>query len=136
MCIAHKICTHTRSHNNSQELTNNLILKPNKNKSLEIKEDNCSFHQTCRSRRNSRMKIINPAHIITQDMISQELTYNLLPIYDKNKSLKLKEKYHTFHKTYKIRRNSQMKITNLAHTRIHIQNLTRTHNQFTTKIRQ
>jgi hypothetical protein len=50
------------------------------------------------------MKITNLVHIITQDMISQELTYNLLPRYDKNKSLELKEKYHTFHKTYKIRK--------------------------------
>ncbi len=68
------------------------------------------------------------------DTISQEFTDNLLSKYDKNKSLELKENNHTFHKTYKIRKNSQMKITNLAHTKIHIQDLTKTHNQFTAKI--
>jgi hypothetical protein len=38
------------------------------------------------------MKITNLIHTITRDTISQEFTDNLLPIYDKNKSLELKEK--------------------------------------------
>jgi hypothetical protein len=62
MSIAQKICTHIRSHKKSQKVIGILLPRSDKNKSLELKEENHTSHKTYRRKKNPQMKIVNLAH--------------------------------------------------------------------------